>query len=344
MDLELSEEQVMLRDAVRAMCERYSSVEIVRSLEGDPKGFSDDLWRSVVEMGLLDLPMVETAVVCEEFGRALVSAPYFETAVFGKNEEMTTLAWHEAERTDTADGIATTFANGVVNGEKILVPFATSATRMLVVAREADEIVVVAVDPAGADCSFEGTLASDARYRVVLEGVPGEVVLRGWDAFVDAMVPALVAVASYAVGAAQRAHELSVEYAKERIQFDKPIGAFQAISHPLADMATEIAGARTLVHQAAWALAEQKGSSKALAAMAKYCGCDVFRRSTKLGHQVFGGIGFTLDIDIQLFLRRAKQLEVLWFGPRRLEEIIAAAELDDDEPLITGDAVASGAK
>src|SRR5439155_23339314 len=119
-------------------------------------------------------------------------------------------------------------------------------------------------------------------------------------------------------------------------------GAFQAISHPLADMATEIAGARTLVHQAAWALADGR-DAKALAAMAKYCACDVFRRSTKLGHQVFGGIGFTLDIDMQLFLRRAKQLEVLWFGPRRLEEIIAGAELDADVPLITGDAVASGA-
>jgi len=190
---------------------------------------------------------------------------------------------------------------------------------------------------------FEGTLASDARYRVVFDGAPAEVVLRGEEAFIDACVPVLIGVGAYAVGAAQRAHELSVDYAKERIQFDKPIGAFQAISHPLADMATEIAGARTLVYQAAWALSEGKASSKALAAMAKYCACDVFRRTTKLGHQVFGGIGFTLDIDIQLFLRRAKQLEVLWFGPRRLEEIIAAAELDADVPLVSGDAVASGA-
>src|SRR5439155_10310653 len=165
-------------------------------------------------------------------------------------------------------------------------------------------------------------------------------------AFVDACVPCLVAVAAYAVGGAKRAHELSVDYAKERIQFDKPIGAFQAISHPLADMATEIAGATSLVYQAAWSLSatpERSGGAKSLAAMAKYYACDVFRRTTKLGHQVFGGIGFTLDIDVQLFLRRAKQLEVLWFGPRRLEEIIAGAELDADVPLITGDAVASGA-
>jgi len=340
-DLELSEEQVMLRDAVRAMCERYSSVEIVRSLEGDPKGFSDDLWRSITEMGLLDLPVVESAVVCEELGRALVPSPYFETALFAKSDEITTLAWHEPERTEL--GIEMRYAAGRITGEKILVPFASSAARMLVVARDGGEIVVASVDPSDAALTFEGTLASDARYRVVFDGAPAEIVLRGQEAFVDACVPVLVGVAAYAVGGAQRAHELSVEYAKERIQFDKPIGAFQAISHPLADMATEIAGARTLVHQAAWAMSGQRSSSRALAAMAKYCACDVFRRSTKLGHQVFGGIGFTLDIDIQLFLRRAKQLEVLWFGPRRLEEMIAAAELDADEPLISGDAVASGA-
>ena len=78
--------------------------------------------------------------------------------------------------------------------------------------------------------------------------------------------------------------------------------------------------------------------------MAKYYACEVFRKTAKFGHQVFGGIGFTLDIDIQLFMRRAKQLEVLWFGPATLEEIIAGAELDADVPLVTGDAVASAAK
>ena len=110
----------------------------------------------------------------------------------------------------------------------------------------------------------------------------------------------------------------------------------------LSGTSTEVAGARSLVYQAAWAISDKR-EALALAAMAKYYACDVFRRTTKLGHQVFGGIGFTLDIDIQLFLRRAKQLEVLWFGPRRLEEIIAGAELDAEAPLISGDAVASGA-
>jgi alkylation response protein AidB-like acyl-CoA dehydrogenase len=352
MDLKLSEDQELLRAAVRSMCERHSSIEIVRSLESDEKGFSDELWRSLREMDLLGLLTddwlpIEVAVVAEELGRALVPSPFIDTGVFGaallgKTDRTVVLAWHEPEATDTEDGISTRFENGKVTGEKILVPFASSADVLLVLAKDGDETVVVAVGPASAKLTFEGTLASDARYDVTFDNAPGEVVARGWDAFMNAMTPTLVAVGAYAVGAAQRAHEISVAYANERIQFDRPIGSFQAMAHPLADLATEIGGARAMVHEAAWALSERR-ESKAIAAMAKYYACEVFRKTAKFGHQVFGGIGFTLDIDIQLFMRRAKQLEVLWFGPRRLEEMIAVAELDADEPLVTGDAVASAA-
>jgi alkylation response protein AidB-like acyl-CoA dehydrogenase len=352
MDLNLTEEQELLRDAVRSMCEKHSTIEIVRSLESDEKGFSDALWSSMREMGLLELTQdglpIETAVVCEELGRALAPSPYIETAVLGASlgvpaDGVTTLAWHEAERTDTEDGIITRFTDGKVVGEKVLVPFATAAHRMIVLARDVDGIVVASVDPAVTTRTFEGTLASDARYKVLFDETPGEVVARGWDTFERAMIPTLIAVGAYAVGAAQRAHDISVSYAKERIQFDRPIGAFQAMAHPLADLATEIGGARAMVHEAAWALATGH-DARAISAMAKYNACEVFRKTAKFGHQVFGGIGFTLDIDIQLFMRRAKQLEVLWFGPRTLEEIIAGAELDADVPLVTGDAVASAAK
>ncbi len=353
MDLKLTEEQQLLQEAVRSMAERHSSVEIVRALEGDARGYRDELWSSLQEMGLLDLGVeklpVEVAVVCEELGRMLAPSPFFETAVFGAaltgNVAGTaTLAWHEAQASETEEGISVVFAGGKVSGEKILVPFATSVDRMFVVARDADGIVVVAVDPRsdGVDAEIEGTLASDARYKVTFDGAPGEIVARGWDAFVEAMIPTWIAVGAYAIGAAQRAHDISVEYAKERVQFDKVIGSFQAMAHPLADLATEIGGARTLVHQAAWALAEGL-PAKTAAAMAKYYACDVLRKTAKFGHQVFGGIGFTLDIDIQLFMRRAKQLEVLWFGPRALEEIIAAAELDSDDAFVSPDAVSSAA-
>jgi alkylation response protein AidB-like acyl-CoA dehydrogenase len=352
-DLTLSDEQQMLRDAVRAMCERHSSIEIVRSLEGDERGFNPDLWKSLGEMGVLallteDWLPIEVAIVAEELGRALAPSPFFDTAVFAATlgapaDGISVLAWHEAERGDTESGVATRFADGKVVGEKILVPFASTADRLLVVARDDDGVVVVAVDPAAATIEREGTLASDARFKVTFDGSPGDVVARGWTAFTAAMVPTLVAVGAYAVGAAKRAHEISVEYANERVQFDRVIGSFQAMAHPLADLATEIGAADALVYQAAWALAERLPSETA-AAMAKYYACEVFRKTAKFGHQVFGGIGFTLDIDIQLYMRRAKQLEVLWFGPRTLEEMLASAELDGDQPFVTADAVASVVK
>ncbi len=362
MDLRLSETQEMLREAVRSLCDRLSSVEIVRSLESDPKGYTEDLWTELGRMDLLTLLVpeekggagwlpIEVSVVSEELGRALAPSPYIETAVFGaellgRANGVVTLAWHEAERSDTEEGIATVFDGSTVTGTKILVPFASSATEMIVLARDNEGIVLVSVDPNqnGVTLELEGTLASDARYRVTFENAPAEIVGRGWGRFLQATQPALVAVAAYAVGAAAKAHEISVEYANERVQFDRPIGAFQAMAHPLADLRTEIDGARALVHQAAWTLAERRPDAPALAAMAKYYACDVFRKTAKFGHQVFGGIGFTLDIDIQLFMRRAKQLEMTWFAPRRLEEIIAAAELDAEVPLVTPDAVASGAK
>lgn len=351
MDLTFNSDQDLLRDSVRAMCERHSTIEIIRGLEGDARGYRDELWSSLRDMGVVDLVpenlIVETVVVAEELGRALAPSPYIDTAVFGAaltgNADRTrALAWHEAGRSEGPDGVTTTFDGSVVNGEKILVPFAQSVDELIVVAKEGGEVVLVAVDASNATATLEGTLASDARFQVTFNNAPGTVVARGWDAFLTAMVPTWIAVAAYALGAAQRAHEISVEYATERVQFDKVIGSFQAMAHPLADLATEIGGARAMVMQAAWALADGR-PARVPAAMAKYNACEVFRKTAKFGHQVFGGIGFTLDIDIQLYMRRAKQLEVLWFGPRFLEEIIAGAELDADTPYVTADAVSSAA-
>src|SRR5439155_16837140 len=106
------------------------------------------------------------------------------------------------------------------------------------------------------------------------------------------------------------------------------------LAHPLAEMAMEVGGARTMVQEAAWTRSMGR-SAATLAAMAKLYAADVFRRATKLGHQVFGGIGFTLDIDMQLYFRRAKQLELSWWDPRYLERVIAAAELDYEQPFVT---------
>ncbi|HEX8802555.1 MAG TPA: acyl-CoA dehydrogenase family protein, partial [Acidimicrobiales bacterium] len=145
-----------------------------------------------------------------------------------------------------------------------------------------------------------------------------------WD---DGRDDALVLLAAWAVGAAGYAQEITVQYAKDRHQFGKPIGAFQAIAHYLADRQTELDGARTLVHEAAWARAGGRPSTR-LAAMAKLFAARTFRDLTATAQQVFGGVGFTLDYDVQLYFRRAKALQIGWWDDRHLEELIAAEVLD----------------
>jgi alkylation response protein AidB-like acyl-CoA dehydrogenase len=136
-----------------------------------------------------------------------------------------------------------------------------------------------------------------------------------------------ILAAAQAVGGAHYAMEITVQYAKDRHQFDKPLGAFQALAHYLADGSTAVDGAEVLVHEAAWARSEGRDVSK-LAPMAKLFACQTFRDVTATAQQIFGGIGFTVEFDIQLYFRRAKQLQISWWDSRHLEELVAAAVLD----------------
>lgn len=364
MDLTLSDEQQLLRQTVREVCAKHSTTEHVRALERDERGYSEALWRELAALDLLGLlvdegrggagaTVLEVVCVATELGRALAPSPFVETAVLAprllddldgitSGDRIVALAWHEAGRSDGPDGVGARADGGRVSGEKILVAFAGAADVLLTPARDGEGVGVYAVTREHVTLERMHSLASDDRWLVRFDAAPAERV-GSWDDFTEAMTDALLAVGAYALGGAARAHELSVEYANERVQFGKPIGAFQAMSHPLADLATEIAGAEALLHQAAWARTDGR-PARTLAAMAKRNACAVFRRTAKWGHQVFGGVGFTLDIDIQLYSRRAKQLETMWWGPAALDEIVAAAELDGDEPYVTPDAVPSAAR
>jgi alkylation response protein AidB-like acyl-CoA dehydrogenase len=113
------------------------------------------------------------------------------------------------------------------------------------------------------------------------------------------------------VGGAQQVLEMTVDYAKERVQFDHPIGSFQAVQHHCANMAIYVDGARYLAYQAAWKLSEGLPCDMEVAA-AKAWASDAYRRVCSLGHQVHGAIGFTLDHDMQLYSRRSKAAEVVF--------------------------------
>jgi len=223
----------------------------------------------------------------------------------------------------------------VLTGTKRHVPFASSADRLVVVARTGDDVDLYLVDPAtdGVSLTLQRTVAGDTQYRVDLDGVRIPTTNRigdsgtGWDTWHTVMLDTMVLVAAQAIGAAQATHALTTDYARERHQFDKPIGSFQSISHYLSDGITAIEGGRVLVHQAAWAR-DQGRDVTTLAPMAKLFATQTCRDVTGVAIQVHGGMGFTVECDAQLYFRRAKSWQLNWVEPERLEELIAAGILD----------------
>jgi alkylation response protein AidB-like acyl-CoA dehydrogenase len=305
---------------------------------------------------------LEGVVLYEELGRALAPTPHFVSAVLcggvlaraGSDEQRERLlssvidgsvvlspAWLEPDGGFGPGGVtATARLDGdtvVLDGTKRHVAFAAAAHRLVVLARTGEgstDVDLFLVDPRSEGVSLDQqySLASDTQYRVELDGVRVPVADRigpagsGWATWDAVVEQAAVFAAAQAVGGARSALELTVQYAKDRFQFDKPLGAFQAIAHYLADAATAVDGAEVLVHEAAWASATGRDLST-LAPMAKLVACDVFRDVTATAQQVFGGIGFTVEFDIQLYFRRAKQLQLSWWDAPVLEERLARAVL-----------------
>jgi alkylation response protein AidB-like acyl-CoA dehydrogenase len=308
--------------------------------------------------------LIEAAILYEELGRALAPVPHFQSAVLAarllatagseaqqkswlpriaSGEAILTPAWLEPDGGFGPKGVqlrATPAGDGFeLTGTKRHVGFARAASALIVLARTGSgerDIDLFLVDPAAAGITATQllSLASDAQYELRFEkvrvpasarlGAPGS----GWQSFERVLEEGIVLLAAQAIGGADRALEITVDYAKERKQFDKPLGAFQAIAHYLADASTKIDGGRTLVYEAAWARSENRANASQLAAMAKLFACQTYRDVTAMCQQVWGGVGFTIEYDIQLFFRRAKQLQLSWWDTRELEERVAASLLD----------------
>jgi alkylation response protein AidB-like acyl-CoA dehydrogenase len=132
-----------------------------------------------------------------------------------------------------------------------------------------------------------------------------------------------VACAAESAGVAQRALDMAVDYAKERRQFDRPIGTYQAVSHACAQMLLEVEGARSLVHWAAWALDREPETAPAASAAAKAYASDCGVRVCGAALQVHGGIGFTWEHDLHLFLKRARANAAAWGEARARRDRIA---------------------
>jgi alkylation response protein AidB-like acyl-CoA dehydrogenase len=313
------------------------------------------------EHGGSGMTMLDAVVVYTELGRALAPSPHFVSSVMSggvlaragspaqqaewlpqisAGEAIITTAWLEpgggfgpegVQLRATADGDAWR-----LDGVKRHVPFASAADRLLVLARTVEGPSLFLVDPeaAGVTLTQLMTISSDTQYRVDFDGVrvDADALIGtagdGWTTWDAVMHDGIILLAAQAVGGAHYALDITVQYAKDRFQFDKPLGAFQSIAHYLSDAVTTVDGAETLVWEAAWARTEERDVSS-LAPMAKLFACQTFRDVTATAQQVFGGVGFTLEYDIQLYFRRAKQLQLSWWNDRYLEELVAHQVLDD---------------
>ena len=361
MDLGLSEIQQMLKNSAQEFLSQECPLTLVRELEEEPKGYTEELWRQMVGLGWTGLAFPEEyggtggsfldlAVLLEEMGKALVPGPFFSTVVLGGltvmdagNEEQKrqiltdicdgqirlTLALTEPSATYEPWGVETTATKQgndyVLNGTKLFVPDAHVADLLLVVARTsagpnpAEGITVFLVSRDGAGISVEvlHSIASDKQCEIVLDGVtvPASSVLgpvdQGWPVVQRAMERAISGKCMEMLGGADAVLEMTLEYVKQRTQFGRATGTFQAVQHHCANMATDVEGCRNVAHQAAWSISEGLPSQREVS-LAKTWTSQAYRRVCATAHQCHGAIGFTKEHNLQLYSRRAKGMELAY--------------------------------
>jgi alkylation response protein AidB-like acyl-CoA dehydrogenase len=341
MRFELSDDQrAIQRTAREFLADRYPPEEIRRLAFDDERGFTDDQWAAIAGLGWpalvvgadeggLGLGAVELAVLQEQLGYALAPTPLFPTVAAAlvireAGDADQRARWlgpiAEGELRGTISGppdAGAVVADGdTLAGTLEAVPQAGSADVLVVAFGEDGRPVVVDLHADGV--SIERVAALDPTRRlftVTLDGARSEP-LRGDDPPAHAYDAIAVALAAESVGVAQRTMEMAVAHARDRRQFGRPVGAFQAVSHACAQMLLEIEGARSAVLYAAWALDASPGEAPLAAAMAKSYASDAGWRVPAAALQVLGGIGFTWEHDLHLWLKRGRANAAAWGDAR----------------------------
>ncbi|RIK05453.1 MAG: acyl-CoA dehydrogenase [Acidobacteria bacterium] len=314
------------------------------------------------EYGGAGFGYIELIVLMEEMGRAVVAAPFFSTVclaantllVAGSDEQkqellpgiaegtrIATLALTEESGRWDADGVMATYSkNGgdyTLNGKKMYVVDGHTANTIIVAARAEgstgeDGVSLFVVDAEASGLSRRPLQTMDQTRKqaeVTLDGVSvaGSALVgeegNAWLAVTKVMDLASVALAAEQVGGAQMCLDMSVDYAKVRVQFGRPIGSFQAIKHKCADMLVEVESAKSAAYYAGWAAREDNEELPITAPLAKaYCSEAYFHCAAE-NIQIHGGIGFTWEHDAHLYFKRAKSSELMLGDPSYHRELLA---------------------
>lgn len=307
------------------------------------------------------LAFLDLALLIEEMGRALVPGPFIDTVAMAgvalardaparladavlpriaRGEAVVSMALYEESALYGADGIALRAEKRgdvfVLNGKKLFVNFAHVANHLMCVARSRPGagpeagVTCLLVDSGAPGLTLRRlrTLAADQQFEAAFADVCVPVnqaigpVDQGWPVARRMIERGTVALCAYMTGAAHRIVDFSTAYAKQRVQFGRPIGAFQAVQHRLAEALADVEGMRYLTYKAAWAV-DQPESAALEVAVAKAYASDAIRRIAAHGHQVHGAIGFSEEHDMPLFSRRAKTWEVQLGDATHYRETVA---------------------
>jgi len=366
--LAFTDEQEQFRSTVRRFLDDKSPTTEVRRLMATEEGYDPAVWRMLSnDLGLpgIHIPeqyggagfgMVELGIVSEEFGRALLCAPYFSTAVLAANAILN--AGSETQKAQLLPDLASgarlaTLAITELNGswdpaaiETVATPdgdgYRLNGTKSYVVdGNLADLLIVAARRPGTTGSDGLGLFALDAKSsgvertalqpmdptrkiaRIDFRGARAELLGKGGaDAIARTLNQAAIALANESVGGAQKLLESAVAYSKLRVQFGREIGSFQAIKHKLADMLLDVELAKSAAYYAAQAAAVDDPEWPALASLTKAGASETYLEAAKATIQIHGGIGFTWDNDTHLWFKRAKSSEVFLGHPSYHRELL----------------------
>ena len=305
-----------------------------------------------------DMNFLDLAVLLEEMGRACLPGPFFSTVILGglpildvgseeqkqeylpkliRGEKIFTLALTEPVYRNYDASSVTVEAtpdngNYIINGTKLFVPDAHIADYLLCIARTRPEngvgIFLADANNPRINYTVLKTIAGDKLCEVVFDQVPvpkanilGQLD-QGWSAVQKIIERATVGKCCEMVGNMQRILEMTIDYVKERKQFDRPIGSFQVIQHYCADMATDVDCARLSTYQAAWMLGEGLPCTKEVAIAKAWIG-EASQRVSALAHQIHGAIGVTIEHDLHFYTRRAKAAELAYGDANFYREVVA---------------------
>ena len=368
MYFDLNDEQQQIKETAREFLASRYKPERIRELIETDLGFEESDWKEMVELGWpgLALPeehggqglgIVELAAVFEEMGYALAPSPLLSNTVAGlalalcgsedqKGEFLAPLAAGEKRGTVALIDAGSTGTIGefemeaqagsggtVLDGEKVMVLDAEAADFLLVATSDGSRHIVEG-DQSGLSLVKEPSIDPTRRvYSVRFEGVevPAERTLSAErEDYFPVLQRVCVAVAAELTGIAQRTMEMAVDYAKERQQFGRPIGSYQAVSHRCAQMLLETESARSATYYAAWAADASPEDLPIAASMAKAYASDAGWRVAGESMQVHGGIGFTWEHDLHLWLKRARVDAAIfgdahWHRERVADAILAQA-------------------